>query len=62
MRAGIKKVFIPEENVDDLEEVADEVKEALEIVPVSEVTDVLYETKLIRSNSKAFAFIDYKAS
>ena len=62
VRAGIKKVFIPEENVEDLEEVADEIKEALEIVPVSEVTDVLHETKLIRSNSKAYRFVDYVAS
>ena len=61
VRAGIKKVFIPEENVDDLEEVADEIKEALEIVPVSEVTDVLHDTKLIRSNSKAYRFVDYVA-
>ncbi|MBR1628856.1 MAG: AAA family ATPase, partial [Lachnospiraceae bacterium] len=64
MRAGIKKVFIPEENVDDLEEVADEIKEALEIVPVSEVSDVLHNTGLIRcsNNSTACQVIDYKAS
>lgn len=40
-RAGVKKVFIPEENVDDLRDVAQEVKDNLEIVPVKEVTDVL---------------------
>lgn len=40
-RAGIKKVFIPEDNVEDLEDVADEVKEKLEIIPVKKVTDVL---------------------
>lgn len=40
-RAGIRKVFIPYENVDDLEEVAEEVKEKLEILPVKKVTDVL---------------------
>lgn len=40
-RAGIKRVFIPEDNVDDLEDVADEVKEKLEIIPVKKVTDVL---------------------
>ena len=40
-RAGISKVLIPETNVDDLDEVAEEVKEKLEIIPVKTVTDVL---------------------
>lgn len=40
-RAGISKVLIPETNVDDLDEVAEEVKEKLEIIPVKKVTDVL---------------------
>lgn len=40
-RAGVKHVFIPEENMDDLRDVADEVKNALEITPVKQVTDVL---------------------
>lgn len=41
VRAGVKTVFIPEENVDNLEEVAQEVREQLDIVPVHEVTEVL---------------------
>ena len=40
-RAGVKRVFIPEENADDLMDVADEVKQALEIIPVHYVTDVM---------------------
>lgn len=40
-RAGISKVLIPETNIDDLDEVAEEVKEKLEIIPVKKVTDVL---------------------
>lgn len=40
-RAGIKRVFIPAENVEDLEDVADEVKDKLDIIPVKKVTDVL---------------------
>ena len=40
-RAGVKKVFIPWENREDLEEVAGEVKEKLEIVPVKRVSEVL---------------------
>lgn len=40
-RAGITKVFIPAANMDDLDDVADEVKSRLEIIPVKKVTDVL---------------------
>ena len=40
-RAGIKQVFIPEENREDLEEVAEEVRSALKIFPVKKVSDVL---------------------
>ena len=40
-RAGIRKVFIPADNVEDLEDVAEEVREKLEIIPVKKVTDVL---------------------
>ncbi len=40
-RAGITTVYIPRENEDDLDEVADEVKEALTIVPVQNVAEVL---------------------
>lgn len=40
-RAGITKVIIPADNIDDLEDVADEVKEKLEIIPMKKVADVL---------------------
>ncbi len=40
-RAGIKKVLIPYENMDDLKDVAEEVLEKLEIIPVKKVKDVL---------------------
>ena len=43
-RAGVKQVFIPEENEDDLMDVAEEEKEALTIIPVHWVTDVLKQT------------------
>ncbi len=41
LRAGIKRVLIPEENVKDLADITDEVKKALEIIPVSRADDVL---------------------
>jgi len=40
-RSGVKRVFIPRENLDDLKDVADEVKRALTITPVSTVEEVL---------------------
>lgn len=40
-RSGIRKVFIPSDNVRDLEEVAEEVKEKLEIIPVETVTELM---------------------
>lgn len=43
-RAGVKRVLIPLENVKDLEEVAEEVKEKLEIIPVKTVAEVLKMT------------------
>ena len=46
-RAGVKQVFIPEENQDDLMDVAAEVKQALKIVPVHYVADVLRMTGIL---------------
>ena len=40
-RAGVRKVFIPEDNEYDLKEVAEEVKDTLEIVPVKDVETLL---------------------
>ncbi len=41
LRGGIKTVLIPEENEKDLAEIPDNVKEGLNIIPVSHVRDVL---------------------
>ena len=41
LRAGVKSVIIPEENVKDLAEISDDVKNALEIRPVSRMDEVL---------------------
>ena len=45
-RAGATHVFIPADNVDDLRDVAEEVKQKLEITPVKEAMDVLKSLKL----------------
>jgi len=41
LRGGLKTVIIPEENLKDLEEIPDEVKNGLEIVPAAHMDDVL---------------------
>ncbi|MCX8509548.1 MAG: endopeptidase La, partial [Rhodobacteraceae bacterium] len=41
LRGGIKTVLIPEENAKDLIEIPDNVKEGLQIIPVTHVREVL---------------------
>lgn len=45
-RAGVKTVFIPRDNEEDLKDVADEVKAALKIIPVDTVEGVLKKLKI----------------
>ncbi len=40
-RAGVKKVLIPKDNVKDLEDVAEEVRRSIDIVPVETVREVI---------------------
>ena len=47
LRGGIKKVLIPEDNAKDLAEIPDNVKNNMEIIPVSRMGEVL-EHALIR--------------
>ncbi|MEL6127966.1 MAG: S16 family serine protease, partial [Pseudomonadota bacterium] len=41
LRGGIKTVLIPKDNVKDLSEIPDNVKDGLELIPVASVTEVL---------------------
>ena len=43
-RAGVKKVFIPYDNIEDLEDVAEEVKEKIQICPVKKIKEVPDQT------------------
>ena len=43
-RAGVTKVFIPKSNLHDLKDVAAEVLERMEIVPVTTVREILEQT------------------
>ncbi|HAB93642.1 MAG TPA: endopeptidase La [Lachnospiraceae bacterium] len=51
-RAGIQTVFIPSENEDDLDEVPQEVKDKLTIIPVSDVTEVLKKTGVLEESEE----------
>ena len=41
LRGGIRTVLIPKDNAKDLREIPDQVKNGLEIIPLSHVSDVL---------------------
>ncbi|MEE9545920.1 MAG: S16 family serine protease, partial [Hyphomicrobium sp.] len=41
LRGGIKTVIIPEENVKDLAEISEEIKDKIDIVPAARLDDVL---------------------
>ena len=47
-RAGITRVFIPEDNTYDLKDVSEEVRDKIEITPVSSVVEVLRETGILK--------------
>ncbi len=47
-RAGVKKAFIPKDNIDDLKDIPEEIKEKIEVIPVTTVKEVLKELKLIK--------------
>lgn len=49
-RAGITAVFIPKENERDLADIDDEIKQGLEIVPVSDVDEVLEKVGILVQN------------
>lgn len=47
VRAGVKTVFIPSDNLEDLADVAEEVKASLNIIPVKRCEDVLKHSELL---------------
>ena len=48
-RAGVQKVFIPKENIDDLRDVAAEVRDRLEIIPVESIEEVLTALGILKN-------------
>ncbi len=53
VRAGVRTVFIPVDNEEDLIDVADGVKEKLEIVPVKSVREVLERASILKDRLMA---------
>lgn len=50
-RAGVQKVFIPKENIDDLRDVAAEVRDRLEIIPVESIEEVLTTLGILKKEN-----------
>lgn len=50
-RAGVQKVFIPKENMDDLRDVAAEVCDRLEIIPVESIEEVLTTLGILKKEN-----------
>ncbi len=48
-RAGVKTVFIPADNEEDLRDVAEEVRERLTVIPVKTVTEVLEKLQILKA-------------
>lgn len=51
-RAGVQKVFIPKENIDDLRDVAAEVRDRLEIIPVESIEEVLAALGILKKDDE----------
>ena len=60
LRGGIKTVIIPKENAKDLVDIPDNVKNALEIIPVTTVEEVLRVALTEKLQSIDWDFSDYE--
>ena len=52
-RGGIKTVIIPKENVKDLKDIPENIKDNLEVVPVSNIEEVLEHALVKKGKSSA---------
>ncbi len=51
VRAGVRTVLIPQENIEDLKDVPEETRQALTIIPVDDVQEVLVYTGILPGES-----------
>jgi len=62
LRGGIKTVLIPQENEKDLREMPDSIKDGLEIVPVSDVDEVLKRALVRKPKAIKWTVADQEAA
>jgi ATP-dependent Lon protease len=60
-RGGIRRVLLPKENENDIEEIPATVRNELELIPVSHVDEVLFEALKCRKPADFAAMLDNKA-
>lgn len=60
-RGGIKRIVIPKENENDIEEIPPSVREGLEFIPVTHVDEVLYEALLTTGVQEFERILDRKS-
>ncbi|AZL15069.1 endopeptidase La [Rickettsiales endosymbiont of Stachyamoeba lipophora] len=61
-RAGMKKVLIPHDNIKDLEEIPENVKNSLTIIPVENVDEVLKHALTEKTNPTTWDEVEYLRS
>jgi ATP-dependent Lon protease len=59
-RGGIKKILVPKDNENDIEEIPATIRKELELVPVSHVDEVIFEGLILSSPGEFAAQIDRK--
>ena len=52
-RSGLVKIYIPEENTRDIDDIPEEVRSKLEIIPVSDISEILND--IFKPESKTIA-------
>ena len=60
-RGGIRRVMLPKENENDIEEIPWTVRNELELIPVSHVDEVLYEALMVRRPQDLHDLLTHKA-
>ena len=61
-RGGIKRILIPKDNENDIEEIPATVRSELEFIPVSHVDEALYEALICRDSKEFDRLIDRKVA
>ena len=59
-RGGIRRIMLPKENENDIEEIPAAVRQDLELIPVSHVDEVLFEALMCRKPGSFDAILDAK--